>query len=136
MIQRHNAMSLILLDIDFFKNVNDNFGHNIGDQVLIKVAHSLLKILRNIDIVCRWGGEEFIALLPTANLETAAMLAEKLRVNMSDLDIEFVGNISASFGVSQVKEGDMMEDAVNRADKALYLAKDSGRNCVKTELDL
>ena len=136
MIQRHNNISLILLDIDFFKKVNDNFGHNIGDQVLIKVAHSLLKILRNIDIVCRWGGEEFIVLLPTADLETATMLAEKLRLNIEDLDIEFVGKITASFGVSQIKEGESLEIVVDRADKALYLAKDSGRNCVKTELDL
>lgn len=136
MIQRHNDMSLILLDIDFFKKVNDNFGHNIGDQVLIQVAHSLLKTLRNIDIVCRWGGEEFIVLLPTAALEIATTLAEKLRQNISELEIELVGHVYASFGVSQVREGDTMEDTVDRADKALYLAKNSGRNCVKTENDL
>ena len=136
MIQRHNDMSLILLDIDLFKKVNDNFGHNIGDQVLIKVAHSLLKTLRNIDIVCRWGGEEFIVLLPTAALEIATVLAEKLRKNISEVEIELVGHVYASFGVSQVKEGDTMEEAVDRADKALYLAKNSGRNCVKTENDL
>lgn len=136
MIQRHNDMSLILLDIDFFKKVNDNFGHNIGDQVLIKVAHSLLKTLRNIDIVCRWGGEEFIVLLPTAALEIATDLAEKLRQNISEVEIELVGHVNASFGVSQVREGETMEAVIDRADKALYLAKKSGRNCVKTENDL
>jgi len=136
MIQRDNDISLILLDIDFFKKVNDNFGHNIGDDVLVKVAHTLLKTLRNIDVVCRWGGEEFIVLLPTAGLDTATTIAEKLRKNVQDLEIELVGHISISLGVSHVKEGDTMELTIDRADKALYLAKESGRNCVKTEIDL
>jgi len=136
MTQRHNNMSLIILDIDFFKKVNDNFGHNVGDQVLIKVAHSLLKTLREIDIICRWGGEEFIILLPTVGLDKAYILAEKLRKYIEELEIQYVGHISSSFGVSQVKEGETMDDVIDRADKALYLAKNSGRNCVKTEEDL
>ena len=136
MSQRHNDMSLIIIDVDFFKKVNDTFGHNIGDQVLIKIAHTLLRTLRDIDVICRWGGEEFLVLLPSTDLNEANILAQKIRINIENLDIEIVGNITASFGVSQVKEGDMMEDAIDRADKSLYLAKDSGRNCVKTELDL
>ena len=136
MTQRHYEMSLIMLDIDFFKKVNDNYGHNAGDQVLIQVSHTLLKILRNIDIVCRWGGEEFIILLPTASLESASTLAEKLRANIEELEIDIVGHISASFGISCVKEGEDMESVIDRADKALYVAKNSGRNCVKTELDI
>jgi len=136
MIQRHNYMSMILVDIDLFKKVNDNYGHNAGDQVLIQISHALLRTLRNIDIVCRWGGEEFIILLPTAKLEQAEILAEKLRVYIEKADIDIVGHVSASFGVSQVREGEEMKDAISRADKALYLAKNSGRNCVKTELEL
>jgi len=136
MTQRYNDMSLIIMDIDFFKKVNDTFGHNIGDQVLIKIAHTLLRTLRDIDVICRWGGEEFLVLLPSTDLNEANQLAQKIRINIENLDIEIVGNITASFGVSQVKEDDMMEDAIDRADKSLYLAKDSGRNCVKTELDL
>ncbi len=135
MTQRHNDMSIILLDIDFFKKVNDTHGHNIGDQVLIQISHALLKTLRNIDIVCRWGGEEFIVLLPTASLAKASVLAEKLRTYISELEIDVVGKVTASFGVSKVVEGDEMEDAIGRADEALYLAKHSGRNCVKTESD-
>lgn len=135
MTQRDNNMSIILLDIDFFKQVNDLHGHNMGDKVLIQVSQILLKTLRSIDIVCRWGGEEFIVLLPTASLENASVLAEKLRTNIEELEIEGVGKITASFGVSKVVESDDMKDAVDRADKALYLAKNSGRNCVKTELD-
>ena len=133
MVQRHNKMSIILLDIDFFKKVNDTHGHNVGDTVLRQISHALLKILRDIDIVCRWGGEEFIVLLPTASLENAVMLAEKLRVYIQDMKIDIVDSITASFGVCEVKEGEDMQSAVDRADKALYLAKNNGRNCVKTE---
>ena len=136
MIQRHNNMSIILLDLDFFKNINDSHGHNIGDQTLIQVSHALLKTLRSIDIVCRWGGEEFIVLLPTASLDNATILAEKLRTYIEEMEMDVVGKVTASFGVSQVVEGEEMQDAIDRADKALYLAKHSGRNCVKTELDI
>lgn len=135
MTQRHNEMSIILLDIDFFKAVNDNYGHNTGDQVLIQIAHALLKTLRNIDIVCRWGGEEFLVLLPTANLDNASMLAENLRKYIEKLDLDTVGNVTVSIGVAEVKEGEDMSSVIDRADGALYLAKNSGRNCVKTQRD-
>ena len=136
MVQRDNEMSIIILDIDFFKKVNDRYGHNVGDKVLIQVAHSLLKTLRNIDVICRWGGEEFLALLPTASLENASLLAEKLRAYIESLEIDIVGGVTVSFGVAQVINGESMEDVIERADKALYLAKNSGRNCVRTELDI
>lgn len=136
MAQRNGDMSLIMLDIDFFKQVNDTYGHNVGDQVLVQISHSLLKTLRNIDIVCRWGGEEFVCLLPTAVLKNAMVLAEKMRKNIEELEMDIVKSVTVSFGVSQVREGDTMEDTINRADKALYHAKESGRNCVKTELDI
>ncbi|MFA6197372.1 MAG: diguanylate cyclase [Sulfurimonas sp.] len=136
MKQRHNEMSLIMLDIDYFKKVNDTYGHNAGDKVLVQVAHALLKILRNIDVVCRWGGEEFVALLPTASLENAITLAEKIRAYIEELEIDIVGHISASFGVAKVLENEELQSVIARADKALYLAKASGRNCVKTENDI
>ncbi len=135
MLQSKNNLSIVLLDIDFFKYINDTYGHNIGDQVLIQVTHVLLRTLRNIDIVCRWGGEEFIVLLPTASLANASTIAQKLRIAIEAMEIDTVGSVTASFGVSQVLEGNEMRDAIDRADKALYLAKNSGRNCVKTELD-
>ena len=136
MAQRDNNLSLIILDIDHFKNVNDSYGHNNGDQVLIQVSHTLLRTVRNIDIICRWGGEEFVVLVPTADINTAFSIAEKLRKKIEELEIDIVGKITTSFGVSQVRIGDKMEDAIGRADNALYLAKNSGRNCVRTELDL
>jgi diguanylate cyclase (GGDEF)-like protein len=136
MVQRHNDMSLILLDIDYFKKVNDVYGHNAGDKTLVQVSHTILKILRNVDVVCRWGGEEFLIILPTADIEHAISIAEKLRKAIEDLCIDVVGKITASFGVSQVREGEEMQESIDRADKALYLAKDSGRNCVKCEADI
>ncbi|MDO8455128.1 MAG: diguanylate cyclase, partial [Sulfurimonas sp.] len=132
MRQRHNEMSLIMLDIDFFKKVNDTYGHNTGDKVLVQVSHALLKTLRNIDIVCRWGGEEFVVLLPAASLENAYSLAQNIKTYIEELEIDVVGHITASFGVAQVLESDDMQSVIDRADKALYLAKKSGRNCVKT----
>jgi len=135
MTQRYNDMSLIMMDIDFFKKINDTYGHNMGDIALEKISKTLLESLRDIDIICRWGGEEFIVLLPTVNIQNAFTIAQKLRTNIEKLSIKPIKHISASFGISQVKEGDTMQSAIDRADKALYLAKNSGRNCVKTEFD-
>ncbi|MDD2450278.1 MAG: diguanylate cyclase, partial [Sulfurimonas sp.] len=136
MIQRHNKMSVILIDIDHFKKVNDVYGHNIGDKALVEVSKMLLGMLRGVDIICRWGGEEFIVLLPTADLADAVSIAQKLQKSLGEVKIEKVGSVTASFGVSEVREGEEMQDAINRADKALYLAKKSGRDCVKSESDI
>ncbi|OHE06830.1 MAG: diguanylate cyclase, partial [Sulfurimonas sp. RIFOXYB2_FULL_37_5] len=131
MEQRGNVMSLMILDIDYFKKINDTFGHGIGDGVLIQISHALLKNLRNIDIICRWGGEEFVVLLPAVDLNQATFLAEKLRESIEIFEIDMVGRVTASFGVTQVNRGDALEAVVERADKALYEAKASGRNCVR-----
>ncbi len=132
MIERENSMSLIILDIDDFKKVNDIFGHNVGDDVLIKISQELQNILRSIDMVCRWGGEEFAVLLPATESKDAIYLAEKLRSHIEKLKIDKVNTITASFGVSKVYKGEELKDVLGRADKALYEAKESGRNCVKT----
>ena len=131
MVQRQAHMSLIMVDIDHFKQVNDTYGHNVGDVAIIQVAHALLRNLRNIDVVCRWGGEEFVALLPTANLENALVLAEKIRLFVANLEIDVVGKITASFGVSEIEVGKSLEENIAKADKALYLAKEQGRNRVE-----
>lgn len=134
MIERENEMSLIMIDIDNFKKINDTYGHNVGDSVIVQISQTLVENLRNIDIICRWGGEEFVILLPTADIDNAALLAEKLRSYIEDLKVERVGKITASFGISSVVEGDDLKSVVNRADEALYLAKQSGRNCVKLQI--
>jgi len=135
MVQRENDLSIIILDVDNFKKINDSYGHNVGDTALRQIALAILQTLRSIDVVCRWGGEEFAVLLPTASLKQATSLAEKLRSFIEALEIEYVGHVTASFGVSKVRIGETMDDAIKRADKALYLSKNLGRNRVKSEND-
>jgi diguanylate cyclase (GGDEF)-like protein len=131
MRQRKTYVSLIMLDIDYFKKVNDTFGHNIGDKVLRKVAKILLENVRNIDVVCRWGGEEFLILLPTVHQEGAIGIAEKIRHAIEQAPFSIVDHITASFGVSQINYDNSLEEVVAVVDKALYMAKSDGRNCVK-----
>jgi len=134
MLERGNSMSFILVDIDYFKKVNDTYGHNVGDEVLVLIAYELQKTLRNIDIVCRWGGEEFVVLLPATEVENAVALAEKLREHIEALVLQKVERVTASFGVTKVYVEDDIKSVVERADKALYEAKKSGRNMVKVLL--
>ncbi|MEA3330913.1 MAG: GGDEF domain-containing protein, partial [Campylobacterota bacterium] len=103
-----------------------------GDEVLRKLAKVLLDATRRIDVVCRWGGEEFIVLLPTVDLQNALVIADKLRVKIQESKIKEVGSVTASFGVVQIDKGLTLEEVVDRADRALYLAKESGKNCVKS----
>lgn len=131
MVERENDMSLIMVDIDHFKKINDTYGHNTGDLVIVKIAKLLVEKLRDIDIVCRWGGEEFVILLPAVNIDNAVLVAEKLRSSIEELEIENVGKITASFGVSCIHLDDDVKSVVNRADIALYSAKAAGRNRVE-----
>ncbi len=135
--------SLLFLDIDNFKNFNDTYGHDIGDLVLKSVGHILQQGLKGFDFPARYGGEEFVILLPGTELANARIVAEQLRIKISvrrlkeknDDDRNF-GRITASLGVAGIQRGEGAEALVKRADNALYLAKDSGRNSVKTENDL
>jgi len=131
MAQRDNSMSLIMIDIDYFKKINDTYGHNVGDAVLLQLSNILLRHLRNVDVISRWGGEEFLILLPTATVENAYKLGEKIRIAIQDFDMDESLKITVSIGITEVKIGDDIKDSVKRADTALYEAKDSGRNCVK-----
>ena len=124
--------SLILLDIDDFKMVNDNYGHLIGDDVLINISNILLKYTRKTDSVGRWGGEEFIIICPKTNLEEASKLAENLRDKISKYKFDKVGNKTASFGVVCHKEDDNLNELLARVDDAMYLAKSKGKNRVET----
>lgn len=123
--------SVILIDVDLFKQVNDSHGHQVGDQVLIEVAQLLRNGAREIDIVGRWGGEEFLVCCPHTDSAGAFRLAEKLRQNMQDHRFPVVESKTASFGVSTFKPGDTGKDIIARADSALYLSKNSGRNQVR-----
>ncbi len=133
------ATTLIMVDLDHFKAVNDNWGHENGNQVLIQTARLLTQGTRRLDIPCRYGGEEFIIVLPSTELITAIQVAERLRymienapVSIGDKNI----NITASFGVASYRQAATMdyeesaESFIKRADEQLYNAKHKGRNCV------
>ena len=127
-----SSLSVIMLDVDNFKLVNDTHGHLIGDEVLREVAKRIEVLLRASDFAGRWGGEEFIVLVPDTRHEDAIRLAERIKDALADEHFETVGNVTASFGVSSFKEGDSVSSLVDRADKALYQAKHSGKNQVQT----
>ncbi len=126
-----NSLALLVWDIDYFKSVNDEFGHAVGDKLLKIIAGELLSGIRETDFVCRYGGEEFVMLLPGAESASASKVAEKLRKKIEACRFKFKGTtipITISCGASQFNEGDQPEKVFDRADKALYRAKDDGRN--------
>ncbi|WP_331344346.1 GGDEF domain-containing protein [Cellvibrio sp. UBA7661] len=124
-------LSLIFIDIDHFKKVNDTYGHPIGDQVLLAFAQTLSANTRTHDLLARWGGEEFVLACPDTSLENALGLAEKLRRAIEESEWPKQLKLTASFGVAQMMEGESPTDFIARADKALYVAKAQGRNCVR-----
>lgn len=125
-----NYFSVILLDIDNFKNINDKFGHPIGDEVLKDFAKILQENIRTTDIVGRWGGEEFIIISPETDSAGACKLANILKEKINTHEFEKVGKVTSSFGVTQIDEGDSIKDLINRVDWALYSAKAEGKNRV------
>lgn len=126
-----NNLSLILCDLDKFKNINDKFGHDSGDQVLILFTRFISSAIRKSDIFARWGGEEFAILLPETGLEKATQIASKLRLITETSVIPRIGRITASFGVAEYHMDDNEETLIKRADMALYKAKGNGRNRVE-----
>lgn len=132
--------SIILLDLDHFKSINDHFGHSMGDQVLVQVAQCLANHLRDQDIIGRFGGEEFILLLPSTTTAQAQNVAERCRLAISQLRFitehkqEFV--VSASFGISSSLSADEPHLIISQADQALYAVKAAGRNQVRVFTDL
>lgn len=124
--------AMILLDVDHFKQVNDTFGHKVGDKVLIEMGLILAANVRKNDLVGRWGGEEFLLICPETSLNGAIKMAEKVRQLIETTDFAEVNKVTASFGVTVSIKGDSDEDMFIRADNALYAAKHNGRNCVKT----
>ncbi|MGE5386842.1 MAG: diguanylate cyclase [Betaproteobacteria bacterium] len=127
------AYAVLVMDVDYFKRVNDVHGHEVGDRVLIHVARLLASTARATDFVARFGGEEFLALLPATDLEGAAVLAEKFRAALADSAAPVVGLVTISIGAAMAAPSDENEDvAVSAADRALYRAKAEGRNRVVT----
>src|SRR3984957_9713091 len=125
------SLSLVLYDVDNFKSVNDTRGHQIGDKVLIQLSQFVPSLLRNTDLLARWGGEEFVILTPGSDGEMAYQAAEKLRKAVEQIKFDEIGTVTCSFGVTQYVYGDTAESLISRADDALYRAKLNGRNQVE-----
>ncbi|WP_305907260.1 GGDEF domain-containing protein [Methylomarinum sp. Ch1-1] len=129
-----NHLSLIFLDIDWFKTINDSCGHEGGDTALTSVANLIKDSVRGSDLVFRYGGEEFVVLLSETNLEDAGIIAERIRMAIENHTLAYgleILNMTASLGVSSLRGNDSIESLINRADSAMYQAKMNGKNNVK-----
>ena len=132
------ALSIAMCDLDLFKNINDQYGHSAGDKVLASVAELLGAQIRDCDVLCRLGGEEFAVILPETTLEGAQIAAEKLRLSIYNSKFRFKNepvSVSISIGVAQFRIEDSAADVYDRADRALYVAKSQGRNRCCSEQD-
>jgi len=125
-----NLLSVIMLDVDRFKSINDTFGHHTGDMVLQKLSQLISTALRDTDIFARWGGEEFIILAPSGESKKPDILAERLRSAVESCHFAEAGTVTCSFGVTEFRPDDDQDSMINRADHNLYQAKNSGRNRV------
>ena len=130
-----HPLSVIFFDIDFFKRVNDSYGHDMGDYILENIAKIVSEDIRSSDIFARWGGEEFILFLPETELTFAVEVAEKLRKRIKKHAFSDIDDITCSFGVSSLKEEDDKVSLLKRVDTLLYKAKESGRDCVVSDLE-
>ena len=132
--ERNNeTFAIVIGDIDDFKNVNDNLGHDAGDFVLFSLAHQMHSMLRKQDIVGRWGGEEFILMLPNTKLDGAKIIVEKVREAIQDKVIHYKDkeiSVTITFGIVIFDEMQPINDCIKKADVALYKGKKKGKNCV------
>jgi diguanylate cyclase (GGDEF)-like protein len=136
--RRDESLSLVLLDIDLFKLINDNYGHQAGDLVLTRIAQLIKSHVREEDIVCRWGGEEFLLLLAGCDLDRARGITEIIRAAVAGLQFHFnnhVVRVTISAGLAEMQQSEAFAQVVERADHHLYEAKHAGRNCIKPDSD-
>jgi diguanylate cyclase (GGDEF)-like protein len=123
-------LSIMMLDVDHFKKINDTLGHQTGDATLIELARIVRENTRQTDIVGRWGGEEFMVILPETPIEKTHLLADKLRKTVEHYAFSAAGKQTVSLGIAQLQDGESLERLIHRTDLALYQAKDKGRNRV------
>lgn len=122
-------LSILMLDIDFFKKINDNYGHIVGDKVLIKVSEIISQLIRGFDTVGRYGGEEFLVILPNTNSENAYKAAERIRKKIEETEFDDIEHLTVSIGFTSYAD-ESIESLINKADQNLYEAKRTGRNKV------
>ena len=127
------VFSLIMLDIDHFKDVNDNYGHDAGDEVLKGLAGMMNNGIRKSDVFARWGGEEFMILLSGTDIDNAKVIADKLLSEVRDLVFIKTGKITASFGVTEYILEESLDSILKRVDELVYKAKNDGRNCIRLQ---
>jgi diguanylate cyclase (GGDEF)-like protein len=127
----------MMLDIDHFKLINDKFGHSCGDAALVAFSNTLTNSIREIDTACRWGGEEFLILLPEISKTSALTVAEKIRQNVEDMETHYKGDkikFTVSIGLDYFSGDDVeINTIINKVDKCLYKAKNTGRNKISTK---
>ncbi|WP_421381933.1 GGDEF domain-containing protein [Bacillus salacetis] len=128
-------MSIIYLDVDHFKLINDEYGHSTGDKVLVEFINVIKKLLEETDFFGRWGGEEFIIIAKNRDVYDTNFLAEKIRNHVAEYEFETIYTLTASFGVTESQDDDTLDTLLNRADKALYEAKRNGRNQVVSNMN-
>lgn len=131
-----NEVSLVFLDIDNFKRVNDNYGHMIGDKVIQDIVSSIERKIRNTDIFARWGGEEFAILLPNTGNDQAAEMAERMRTEIEKIMVDNSEIITCSFGIATFIKNESEDSFIKRGDKLLYEAKRRGKNMVVYETEI
>jgi len=124
-------LSIVMLDIDHFKRINDRYGHAVGDSVLRQVAKVVETQIRSADALYRWGGEEFCVLSPETMLEGARESAERIRIAVAGADFGAVAEVTVSLGVAQWQAGELADALLRRVDGAMYAAKQAGRNRVE-----
>ena len=123
-------LSIIMCDIDHFKKINDTYGHDVGDEALKVFSEKINENIREIDMFARWGGEEFMILMPNVSIDDACSVAEKLRKVITSTEVKKLDSITASFGVTDLHEDETAESFIKRVDLAMYKAKNNGRNNV------
>lgn len=128
------ALFLLMFDIDGFKAINDTYGHNIGDMVLKELTELVSRSIRKSDVFVRWGGEEFAILLRYSDAAAVMKIAEQIRMRIDDHLFQTIAHLTCSFGLTLVHPGETLERVIDRADKALYCAKEEGKNSVRMEI--
>lgn len=131
MARKKLPLSLIMMDIDDFKSCNDEHGHDVGDDVILLIVETAIKSIRKSEIITRWGGEEFLFIIPELDLKKTVLLANRIRKNIEVINFGLCGNLTCSFGVSGYIDGEAVGACIKRADIALYRAKSKGKNRVE-----
>lgn len=132
-VDKAKKINLIMFDIDNFKHINDTYGHDMGDEVLVKIAATAKSCIRQQDSIGRWGGEEFMILLPQSKKENAIEIAERIRKSIEEIKWEKMQKVTISLGVAEVREEDDLQSFYKRVDNRLYYAKQHGKNRVVSE---